>query len=132
DLVVAGEAVGGLAIRDRRLLEEAVDERAVGDVARGLLEVAAQAEVAVGQREDRLVAGGQGRVERQLPDPPRVDRIERPVLDHRARAPRIPPSRTRPRCHGRSTAGAAGTRAAGPPWSRTRPRPGTATRRRAS
>jgi hypothetical protein len=42
-LVVAREPMGGLPVSDRRLLEEAVDVRAVVDVADLLLEVAAQA-----------------------------------------------------------------------------------------
>ena len=86
-LVVEREAEGGLAVRDRLLLVEAVHVRPVHDVARRLVEVAAHAEVAVGQREDRLVARGLRRVELQLADPPWIDGIERSIREHRSRAP---------------------------------------------
>ena len=114
-LVVAGVSVRRLAVGDRRLLVEAVHVRAVDDVPGVLLEVAAHPEVAVREREDRLVAGGERRVERQLADAPGIDGVERAIGDHRARAPWPIPSRTRRRCRARSSAGARRTPAAARP-----------------
>ena len=83
-------AVGDLAVRDRRLLEEPVDVRAVGDVAGLLVEVAPQAEVPIAEREDRLVAGRIGPVEGELADAPGIDGVERALVGHHGRRQRSP------------------------------------------
>jgi hypothetical protein len=51
-----------------------------------LLEVAAQAQVPVGQREDRLVTRRIRWVEGQLPDSPGVDGVQGSLVGHQAQS----------------------------------------------
>ena len=62
-----------LGIDDRLFFEEPVDVRAVREVVPGLLEVATEADVAVAQGEDRLVASERRGIEGGFADLPDVD-----------------------------------------------------------
>ena len=76
------EAVARLGVRQRPLLEEAVEVRAGDDDRLALLERAAHADVPVGQREHRLVHAQRGVVQADLGQRPRFDRERRPPLGH--------------------------------------------------
>ena len=80
-LAVLGVAVAGLGVGQRAHLVEAVEVGAGQAVRLALVEVAAQPDVAVGQREHRLGLGQHVEVQLGLADRPRLDR-ERRVLDH--------------------------------------------------
>jgi hypothetical protein len=67
-----GIAVGRLRIRQWTRLVEAVQERARGRGRLPLVEVAAQTDMAVGEREDRLGLSEQVKVELALGDTPRL------------------------------------------------------------
>ena len=88
-LVVEGETVGGLGIDDRARLVEAVEVGPPLEGGRTLLEVAAQTEVAVGQREDGLALGQRIEVEVGLADVPTLDRVHRRGTDTRRRRRRL-------------------------------------------
>ena len=77
-----GVAVAGLGVGQRAQLVDAVEVGAGQAVRLALVEVAAQADVAVGEREDRLALGQRVEVERRLPHAPRLDG-EGGVVDHR-------------------------------------------------
>ncbi len=81
-LALLGEAVAGLGVGQRPLLEEAVEVRAGDDDRLALLERSAHADVPVGQREHRLVHAERGVVEADLGQRPRLDRERRPPLGH--------------------------------------------------
>jgi hypothetical protein len=81
-LAILGEAVAALAVLERVGLVEAVEVGPGQAAGLALVEVAAQAQVAVGQREDRLRLVEQLEVERGLPHAPPLDR-EGGVRDHR-------------------------------------------------
>ena len=80
-----GIAVGGLGVRQRANLVEAVQERPGRPRRLALIEVPAQADVAVREREDRLGLGQQVEVELALAHHPRLDR-EDVGPDHRSRS----------------------------------------------
>src|SRR5690606_15898008 len=82
-------AVGRLGMREGTLLVERVQVRARHPVRLALVEVAAHADVAVGQREDRLGLRQSVKAELRLADAPRLHREQGPVsgdlalpLDH--------------------------------------------------
>src|SRR5262249_17265779 len=82
-LAVLRIAVAGLGVRQRARLEQAA-EVAAGEPERlALVEVAAQPDVAVGQREDRLRLREQPQLEVLLRHAPRLDRVLR-LLNHRS------------------------------------------------
>ena len=70
-----GVAVARLGVRQRAQLVERVEVGAGQAVRLALVEVAAQPDVPVGQREDRLRLGQHVQVEPGLPDVPRLDRV---------------------------------------------------------
>ena len=78
-------AVAGLGVGQRAHLVEPVQVGARQAVRLALVEVPAQADVPVGEREHRLGLGEQVEVELGLAQRPRLDR-ERRVLDHGARS----------------------------------------------
>src|SRR4051794_35497272 len=80
-LPVLGVAVAGLGVRQRAGLVEAVEERPGRAGGLPLLEVAAQADVPVGQREQRLGLREQVEFELALDDRPRLD-LEDVAPDH--------------------------------------------------
>ncbi len=92
-----GVAVGALGVRQRADLVEAVEVRPRHSAGVALVEVAAQADVAVGEREQRLALGQQVEVELGLAQDPGLDR-ERGMVDHAARRRR---RRAAPRGRGR-------------------------------
>ena len=91
-----GVAVRALGVRQRADLVEAVEVRPRHPARVALVEVAAQADVPVGQREQRLALGQEREVELGLAQDPGLDR-ERGVLDHPPRRRR----RAAPRGRGR-------------------------------
>ena len=74
-----GEAERLLGVMDLPGLVEAVDERAVRERVAALVDVAAQAEIAVADREQRLRRAEVCGVDVVLDEPPLVDREARPV-----------------------------------------------------
>ena len=72
-LAVLRVAVAGLGVRQRARLVEAVEVGAGQPERLALVEVAAQADVAVGEREDRLRLREHVEVEDVLGDRPRLD-----------------------------------------------------------
>ena len=73
-LALLGVAVAGLRVGQRALLEERVEERAGRSGGLALVEVAAQADVPVGQREDRLALRQQLVAQLALAHEPGLDR----------------------------------------------------------
>ena len=73
-LALLGIAVAGLRVGQRALLEEGVEERAGRSGGLALVEVAAQADVPVGQREDRLALRQQLVAQLALAHEPGLDR----------------------------------------------------------
>ena len=77
----SGQPVGGLGVRQRPDLVEGVEVAAGQRERLALVEVAAQADVAVGQREDRLALAQQVEVQAALAHGPRLDVVDL-ALDH--------------------------------------------------
>jgi hypothetical protein len=75
-LAGAGQAVGVLGVDDRPCLVQAVERRAGVMGRAALLGCSAEAEVAVGHREDRLECGQVGGLEAALDDLPVRDRVD--------------------------------------------------------
>ena len=105
-----GVAVGRLGVRQRPDLVEAVEVRAGQPVGLALVEVAAQADVAVGEREQRLALGEQLEPQARLAQGPRLD-AEGGVLDH---APASSSSSARSRTTTSAPCGAQGVGVADP------------------
>ena len=83
-----GVAVGGLGVGQRPRLEEAVEVGPRAARRLTLVEVAAQADVAVGEREDRLRLRQQVEPELVLGDRPGVDAVD-VLADHGGSLPRL-------------------------------------------
>ena len=100
-------AVGGLGVRQRPDLVEGVEVGAGQRERLALVEVAAQADVAVGQREDRLALPEQVEVQAALAHGPRLDVVDL-ALDHDSSSSSARSSTTTSAPWSRSVVGLAG------------------------
>ena len=93
-----GVAVGRLGVRQRAHLVEAVQERAGRARRLALVEVRPQADVPVGEREDRLGLGQQVEIEFALGDRPRLDgeHVGVPIIARSSSSSRSPTTTSAP------------------------------------